>query len=143
MVAEETVQVQGASKVAERWAATGRRKESVARVRLVPGTGVITVNRRSFENFFPRETLRMIIEQPLRAANVIGRFDVNVTVNGGGIAGQAGAVRLGIARALVLHDVANKPTMRKAGYLTRDSRARERKKYGQRGARRRFQWTKR
>ena len=85
----------------------------------------------------------MIIEQPLRAVNVIGKFDISVTTTGGGIAGQAGAVRLGIARALVLHDVANKSAMRKAGYLTRDSRARERKKYGQRGARRRFQWTKR
>jgi small subunit ribosomal protein S9 len=115
----------------------------VARVRLAPGSGVITVNRRSFENYFPRETLRMIIEQPLRAVNAIGKFNAAVTVSGGGISGQAEAIRLGIARALVLQETTNKPSLRRAGLLTRDARVRERKKYGQKGARRRFQWTKR
>ncbi len=138
MVAEVLTQTEEASSTA-----TGRRKESVARVRLAPGTGIITINHRAFEEYFPRETLRMVIEQPLRTINAVGKFDIHVTVTGGGMAGQAGAVRLGIARALVRYDETNKSAMRKGGFLTRDSRARERKKYGQRGARRRFQWTKR
>ena len=143
MVAETAEQAAAAAVAAGVWSATGRRKASVARVRLAPGTGCITVNRRTFEDYFPRETLRMIIEQPLRAVNAMGKFDIEASVQGGGFAGQADAVRLGIARALVLNETANKSPLRRAGFLTRDARVRERKKYGQRGARRRFQWTKR
>lgn len=122
---------------------TGRRKTSVARVWLRPGAGAITVNRRAFENYFPRETLRMIICQPLQIANVLGQVDVLANVGGGGPAGQAGAVRHGIARALLAFDDKLRLPLKKAGLLTRDPRMRERKKYGQPGARQKFQYSKR
>ncbi|MBI4561535.1 MAG: 30S ribosomal protein S9 [Candidatus Rokubacteria bacterium] len=122
---------------------TGRRKTSVARVWLRPGQGTITVNRRVFEAYFPRETLRMIICQPLQLTNTLGQFDVWVNVGGGGIAGQAGAVRHGIARALLAFDDKLRPTLKRAGLVTRDPRMRERKKYGQPGARKQFQYSKR
>jgi small subunit ribosomal protein S9 len=122
---------------------TGRRKRSIARVTLVPGKGKITVNNREFENYFPRETLRMIIRQPLQVAGVIGKYDVVASVNGGGLSGQAGALRHGIARALLTVDADLKSKLKKEGLLTRDPREVERKKYGLRGARRRFQFSKR
>jgi small subunit ribosomal protein S9 len=122
---------------------TGRRKRSIARVTLVPGTGRIIVNKREFENYFPRETLRMIIKQPLQLTGMIGKYDVIANVTGGGLSGQAGALRHGIARALVELDADLKPKLKKEGFLTRDPREVERKKYGQRGARRRFQFSKR
>jgi len=122
---------------------TGRRKTSVARVWLRPGQGAITVNRRAFEDYFPRETLRMIISQPFQLTNTLGQFDVSVNVGGGGITGQAGAVRHGIARALLVFDDKLRQTLKRAGLLTRDPRMRERKKYGQPGARKQFQYSKR
>lgn len=122
---------------------TGRRKRSIARVTLVPGTGKITVNNREFEDYFPRETLRMIIRQPFQVAGVLGKYDVEARVEGGGLSGQAGALRHGIARALVMVDADLKPKLKKEGLLTRDPREVERKKYGLRGARRRFQFSKR
>jgi small subunit ribosomal protein S9 len=122
---------------------TGRRKTSVARVWLRPGGGRILVNRRPFEDYFPRETLRMIIAQPLQLTNTSGTFDATINVGGGGPTGQAGAVRHGIARALLEFDVNLRPTLKRAGLLTRDPRMRERKKYGQPGARSKFQYSKR
>ncbi len=122
---------------------TGRRKRSIARVSLVPGKGVITVNERDIETYFPRETLRMIIRQPLQLTGTAGKYDVLASVNGGGLSGQAGALRHGIARALVAADADMKPKLKKEGILTRDPREVERKKYGQAGARRRFQFSKR
>jgi small subunit ribosomal protein S9 len=129
--------------VLERFYGTGRRKTSVARVWIRPGQGRILVNRRPFEDYFPRETLRMIIAQPLQLTNTFGQFDVLIRVGGGGPTGQAGAVRHGIARALVRFDEALRTTLKKAGLLTRDPRMRERKKYGQPGARQKFQYSKR
>jgi small subunit ribosomal protein S9 len=122
---------------------TGRRKTSVARVWLRPGGGRILINRRPFEDYFPRETLRMIIAQPLQLTNTFGTFDATINVGGGGPTGQAGAVRHGIARALLDFDVNLRPTLKRAGLLTRDPRMRERKKYGQPGARSKFQYSKR
>jgi small subunit ribosomal protein S9 len=129
--------------VLDRFYATGRRKTSVARVWIRPGAGRIVVNRRAFEDYFPRETLRMIIAQPLQVTNTFGQFDVLVTVGGGGPTGQAGAVRHGISRALALFDDKLRLPLKKAGLLTRDPRMRERKKYGQPGARQKFQYSKR
>jgi small subunit ribosomal protein S9 len=129
--------------VATRFYGTGRRKTSVARVWLKPGGGVITVNRRPFEDYFPRETLRMVICQPLQLTNTLGQLDAKINVAGGGIAGQAGAVRHGIARALLQFDDSLRQTLKKAGFLTRDPRMKERKKYGQPGARSKFQYSKR
>ena len=129
--------------VMERSYGTGRRKTSVARVWIRPGSGRIVVNRRSFENYFPRETLRMIIGQPFQVTGTEGQFDVAVNVGGGGPTGQAGAVRHGIARALVRHDEKMRLPLKKAGLLTRDPRMKERKKYGQPGARQKFQYSKR
>ncbi len=126
-----------------RFYGTGRRKTSVARVWLHPGQGTITVNRRPFEDYFSRETLRMIICQPFQHTNTLGQFNVSVNVGGGGIAGQAGASRHGIARALVAFDDKIRQTLKRAGLLTRDPRMRERKKYGQPGARKQFQYSKR
>jgi small subunit ribosomal protein S9 len=126
-----------------RFYGTGRRKTSVARVWLRPGAGTITVNRRPFEDYFPRETLRMVIAQPLQVANVLGQVDVLVNVGGGGPSGQAGAVRHGIARALLAFDAELRLPLKRAGLLTRDPRMRERKKYGQPGARQKFQYSKR
>jgi small subunit ribosomal protein S9 len=122
---------------------TGRRKTSIARVRLAVGTGKIVVNGRAFENYFPTETLQMVVNQPLVATALSGKYDVKVNVQGGGPAGQAGAVRHGIARALLKVDANLRPSLKSEGLLTRDSRERERKKYGQPGARKRFQYSKR
>lgn len=122
---------------------TGRRKTAVARVRLATGSGKITVNRRAFENYFPLETLRATVTQPLIVANALEKFDVRVNVAGGGPNGQADAVRHGISRALLEFDAALRPPLKAEGLLTRDPRARERKKYGQPGARKRFQFSKR
>jgi small subunit ribosomal protein S9 len=122
---------------------TGRRKTAVARVRLANGSGKITVNGRAFENYFPTETLRGVVIQPLNLTQTAARFDVNVNVIGGGPAGQATAVRHGIARALIVADSTLRPTLKADGLLTRDPRMRERKKYGQPGARKRFQYSKR
>lgn len=129
--------------VIDRSYGTGRRKTSVARVWVRAGSGRIVVNRRAFEDYFPRETLRMIIAQPLQVTNTAGQFDVIVNVAGGGPTGQAGAVRHGIARALVRFDENLRQVLKKAGLLTRDPRMRERKKYGQPGARQKFQYSKR
>ena len=123
--------------------ATGRRKEAIARVRLAPGTGRIVVNSKSYEDYFPREVWRVAIRQALFLTHQLGKHDVVASVHGGGISGQAGAIRLGIARAIVKMDVAHRPALRTGGMLTRDPRMKERKKYGQKGARKRFQWTKR
>ena len=122
---------------------TGRRKNATARVYLRPGTGQITVNRRAFENYFPNETLRMIIRQPLQLTETAARFDIHVTVLGGGVAGQAGAVRHGITRALMEFNSDLRTRLKRAGFVTRDPRQKERKKYGQKGARGRFQFSKR
>lgn len=126
-----------------RFYGTGRRKSSIARVWLRPGEGKVAVNERSVDEFFPRPTLRMLLAQPLKVAGVEGKYDVQATVSGGGASGQAGAIRLGIARALLHVDAAMRSGLKKAGLLTRDPRAKERKKYGQRGARARFQFSKR
>ena len=122
---------------------TGRRKTSTARVFLRPGSGTVTINRKPIESSFPTETLRLVIRQPLVVTETGERFDVLATTAGGGIAGQAGALRLGIARALLAYDVELRGPLRKAGLLTRDPRAKERKKYGMAGARKRFQFSKR
>ena len=122
---------------------TGRRKSATARVRIKPGNGKITVNKRQFEAYFPVEEHRLIVGEPFVATENTDKFDVRVNVKGGGQAGQAGAVRLGIARALLEHDVELRPTLKAEGLLTRDARVKERKKYGQPGARKRFQYSKR
>ena len=126
-----------------KYGATGRRKSSVARVNLTPGNGAIKVNKRGFEDYFPRETDRITILEPLRVANLMGKFDINVVVSGGGSTGQAGAFRLGLSRALVLCDPENKPLLKKSDFLSRDPRMKERQKPGQKGARKKFQWVKR
>ena len=123
--------------------ATGRRKEATARVFLRPGSGTITINRRTFDNYFPTEALRVQVQVPLVLTEVAGQFDVLATVSGGGVAGQAGALRLGIARALCAFNAELRPRLKKDGLLTRDARAKERKKYGMAGARKRFQFSKR
>jgi small subunit ribosomal protein S9 len=123
--------------------ATGRRKTSVARVILRPGEGKLVVNRRAFQSYFPSEALRAEIQQPLISAELAGKFDVLVNARGGGIHGQAGATKLGIARALIVFNPELRPRLRQGGFLTRDPRAKERKKYGQKGARKRFQFSKR
>ena len=122
---------------------TGRRKKSIARVYLVPGTGVITVNKRDLDEYFGLETLKVIVRQPLVATENADKFDVIVTVCGGGYTGQAGAIRHGIARALLQVDADYRPTLKKAGFLTRDPRMKERKKYGLKTARRAPQFSKR
>jgi len=122
---------------------TGRRKTSTARVYLRPGSGNIIVNRREFNSYFPNEALQMIIRQPLRLTDTAGKFDILVNVDGGGTAGQAGAVRHGITRALMEFNADLRPALKKAGLVTRDPRQKERKKYGQKGARARFQFSKR
>lgn len=123
--------------------ATGRRKTSVARVILRPGEGKLKVNGRTADRYFPSEALRMEIQQPLVHTELLGKFDVLVNARGGGVHGQVGAVRLGIARALIAFNPELRPRLRQGGYLTRDPRAKERKKYGQKGARKRFQFSKR
>ena len=122
---------------------TGRRKKSTARVRLYPGTGVITVNGKNVDEYFGLETLKLIISQPFGVSENEGKFDVVANVRGGGLSGQAGAIRHGIARALVVADAENRPSLKKAGFLTRDPRMKERKKYGLKGARRAPQFSKR
>jgi small subunit ribosomal protein S9 len=122
---------------------TGRRKTSTARVYLRPGTGDFKVNRKTFEQYFPNQALRMIIRQPLTLTDTANKFDIVVNVAGGGPAGQAGAVRHGITRALMEFNADLRPALKNAGLVTRDPRAKERKKYGQKGARKRFQFSKR
>jgi len=123
--------------------ATGRRKNSVARVWVTAGDGKVVVNKRPFAEYFPRESNRLIIKQPLELVKLESKIDVSANVNGGGLSGQAGAIRHGIARALVKFDESLKQAIKKAGFLTRDARMRERKKYGRKRARRRFQFSKR
>ena len=122
---------------------TGRRKRSVARVFLRPGKGDITVNRRAFSEYFVTESTRAVVRQPLTATETIDKFDVLILADGGGVAGQAGAARLGVSRALVEFNAELRAKLKKLGFLTRDPRAHERKKYGQKGARKRFQFSKR
>jgi small subunit ribosomal protein S9 len=122
---------------------TGRRKSSVARIFLRSGKGEITVNNRPFGNYFPTESTRAMVRQPLLATETLDKFDILILTDGGGVAGQAGAARLGIARALVEFNAELRSRLKKLGYLTRDPRAHERKKYGQKGARKRFQFSKR
>jgi len=122
---------------------TGRRKTATARVRIVTGTGKVSVNGRPLENYFPTDSLRTVATRPLAATQSVGKYDIRVSVAGGGPNGQAGAVSLGIARALLETDVNHKASLRSEGLLTRDPRMRERKKYGQPGARKRFQFSKR
>ena len=128
---------------AARFYGTGRRKKSIARVYLVPGKGNITINKRDIDEYFGLETLKVIVRQPLVATETVDKYDVKVTVKGGGYTGQAGAVRHGIARALLQVDEEFRPTLKKAGYLTRDPRMKERKKYGLKSARRAPQFSKR
>jgi len=125
------------------YTATGRRKTSIARIIIKKGDGRISVNNKPLEAYFPRETLRMMIKQPLEIAGMMGKLDITAKVNGGGPSGQAGAIRHGIARALVHTDSDLKPKLKKEGLITRDDREKERKKYGQKGARKRFQFSKR
>ena len=122
---------------------TGRRKSSVARVYIKPGTGKITINKRDIDDYFGLETLKVIVRQPFAATDTVNKFDVNVTVKGGGYTGQAGAIRHGIARALLTVDEDYRPLLKKAGYLKRDPRMKERKKYGLKAARRAPQFSKR
>ena len=131
------------AKSAVKYYGTGRRKKSIARVYLVPGKGDVTINKRSIDDYFGLETLKVIVRQPLVATDNVEKFDVIVTVKGGGYTGQAGAVRHGIARALLQADPEYRPVLKKAGYLTRDPRMKERKKYGLKAARRAPQFSKR
>jgi small subunit ribosomal protein S9 len=127
----------------EKFQATGRRKTAVARVFLSAGEGKVTINGRTFDNFFPIKTLRTSILQPLILTNTVKKYDVYANIRGGGISGQAQALRHGIARALIKANESFRASLKSAGFLRRDPRMKERKKYGQKGARRRFQWTKR
>jgi small subunit ribosomal protein S9 len=129
--------------VEDKYYATGKRKTTVARVWLKPGGGTIEVNKRAFNDYFPRETSRMTILRPFELTNTMGQFDVYVNVNGGGISGQAGAIKHGISKALLTYNEKYREVLKKAGFITRDPRVKERKKYGQRGARARFQYSKR
>lgn len=125
------------------YSGTGRRKNSVARVRLVPGDGTVTINKRSIDDYFDLETLKVIVNQPLAETQTEGTYDIHVNVSGGGYTGQAGAIRHGVARALLTADPEFRPALKKAGYLTRDARMKERKKYGLKAARRAPQFSKR
>src|SRR5687768_6145036 len=131
------------AKQTQEFLGTGRRRTAIARVRLAPGSGKITVNGRAFETYFPTDTLRGVVSSPLSRTETANKYDVNVNVKGGGPHGQAGAVRHGIARALLEVDANHRPVLKADGFLTRDPRMRERKKYGQPGARKRFQFSKR
>ena len=122
---------------------TGRRKKSVARVRIYPGTGSITINKRDIDDYFGLETLKLIVNQPYEVTDTVGKFDIVCTVTGGGISGQAGAIRHGLAKALLQADEEYRPALKKAGFLTRDPRMKERKKYGLKAARRASQFSKR
>jgi small subunit ribosomal protein S9 len=123
--------------------ATGKRKNAIARVRVALGTGAIVINGRDYEEYFPREALQILIRKPLELTESLERYDIKATIHGGGVAGQAGALRHGIARALEKIDATQRLTLKRAGLLTRDPRRKERKKYGQKGARARFQFSKR
>ncbi len=127
----------------QRFYATGKRKNAIARVYMKKGSGNFIVNKRSFDDYFPRPSLKMIIKQPLEITGKKDQFDLYVNVSGGGVAGQAGAVKHGISKALLEYDAELRPILKKAGFLTRDARVKERKKYGQPGARKRFQFSKR
>ncbi len=127
----------------EMFTATGKRKTSIARVRMLPGEGKIFVNNRSLDEYFGRETSKMVVMQPLELTSRVGQFDIHVNVRGGGPSGQAGAIKHGITKALLEVDSELRGVLKKAGFITRDSRVKERKKYGQRGARRSFQFSKR
>lgn len=126
-----------------RYYATGKRKNSIVRIWMTPGEGKIQINKRDFDEYFPRDTLKLVANQPLVLTNNVGRFDFYILASGGGIAGQAGAVKHGIAKALLAYDPTLRTTLKRAGFLTRDARKKERKKYGQKGARARFQYSKR
>ena len=130
-------------KKSENWSAIGRRKSSIARVQMTSGKGVFIVNKRPIESYFGRDTLKMVLKQPLEIMNLDGKYDINIKVSGGGLSGQAGAIRLGIARCIQKINPDNRLTLKQAGMLTRDSREVERKKYGQPGARKKFQFSKR
>jgi small subunit ribosomal protein S9 len=123
--------------------ATGKRKNAIARVRLAPGTGAIMINGRQMEEYFPREALQILVRRPLELTESLERYDIRAKIHGGGVSGQAGALRHGIARALEKLDGTQRLTLKRAGFLTRDPRRKERKKYGQKGARARFQFSKR
>ena len=127
----------------KRFYATGKRKSAIARIYMKEGSGILTVNKRNFDDYFTRDSLKMLIQQPLELVGKKENFDFFINVRGGGMAGQAGAVKHGISMALVNYDLALRSTLKKAGFLTRDSRIKERKKYGQPGARKRFQFSKR
>ncbi len=127
----------------EKYYGTGRRKSSVARVYVMPGKGNITINKRDIDDYFGLETLKVIVRQPLELIGAVDKFDIKISVHGGGYTGQAGAIRHGIARALCQADAENRPALKKAGFLTRDSRMKERKKYGLKAARRAPQFSKR
>jgi small subunit ribosomal protein S9 len=129
--------------VEKRYYATGKRKTSIARVWMKKGEGTIIVNNRNFDDYFTRNSLKMLIRQPVEVTGQVGKFDFYINVRGGGISGQAGAIKHGISKTLLEYDVALRPVLKKAGLLTRDSRIKERKKYGQPGARKRFQFSKR
>ena len=125
------------------YSATGRRKCSIARVKVAPGKGQIVINKKNFETYFPRPTLRMMIRQPLELTGMVDKYDVDALIDGGGPTGQAGALRHAISRALIKIDADLRPKLKKEGFLTRDPREKERKKFGQKGARARFQFSKR
>jgi len=127
----------------KRYYATGKRKSAIARVWMKEGDGTLIVNKRNFDDYFTRDSLKMLIRQPLEIAGQVGKFDFYINVRGGGISGQAGAIKHGISKTLLEYDAALRPVLKKAGLLTRDSRIKERKKYGQPGARKRFQFSKR
>jgi small subunit ribosomal protein S9 len=126
-----------------RYYATGKRKSAIARVWLMPGSGKITINRRSFEEYFPLETHKMLVQEPLKLTNTLDQYDALITVRGGGVSGQASAVKHGISKNLLIIDTTFRSVLKQAGFLTRDSRIKERKKYGQKKARKRFQYSKR
>lgn len=128
---------------AVKFSATGRRKASVARVNITPGTGTIRVNKRDLKDYFPRETDQLLILEPLKLTNLVGKLNINAKVSGGGLTGQAGAFRLGLSRALAKSEEDNKSVLKKALLLRRDPRMKERQKPGQKGARKKFQWVKR
>lgn len=130
-------------KVGKEYYATGKRKTAIARTWLRPGQGTITVNGRSLDQYFGRETSKMMIWQPLEVTDTVGKFDILVNVTGGGLSGQAGAIKHGISKALLEYDPELRTALKKAGFLTRDHRVKERKKYGQKGARARYQYSKR
>jgi len=143
VLAEVTINREPVRDALGRSYATGKRKDAVARVWIKPGTGKFTVNGKEYEKYFARPVLQMVLRQPFEVAGVLGEFDVMATVKGGGLSGQAGAVKHGISKAIQLYDPSHRPALKAAGFLTRDSRVVERKKYGRRKARRSFQFSKR